>query len=78
MAQEIEYNVTRGKKSMSKFPVCPQCSSEFTYEDRDLFVCPECGHEWASSSSGTEQETAVKDAHGNVLNNGDSVTIIKN
>lgn len=63
---------------MSTLPKCPQCNSEFTYEDGDLFVCPECAHEW----SRTTQEVAdaprvVHDANGNVLKDGDSVTVIK-
>lgn len=59
-------------------PNCPKCNSEYTYEDRDLLVCPECGHEW-SASGGTEDEEGrvVKDANGNILKDGDSVTVIK-
>lgn len=63
---------------MSKLPNCPQCNSEFTYEDGALYICPECAHEWSKESA---PESAVervwKDAHGNILNNGDSVTVIK-
>ncbi|MDF0604923.1 zinc ribbon domain-containing protein YjdM [Neisseriaceae bacterium TC5R-5] len=64
---------------MSTFPPCPQCSSEYTYQDNDQFVCPECGHEWSPNSSkeAVEQEKTVRDAHGNVLQDGDSVTVIK-
>lgn len=64
---------------MSALPKCPQCGSEYTYEDRDMFVCPECAHEWAQSlEAGTETEALViKDANGNTLNDGDTVTVIK-
>ncbi|MFY1067249.1 zinc ribbon domain-containing protein YjdM [Enterococcus sp. AD013-P3] len=63
---------------MSQLPNCPQCGSEYTYEDRGLFVCPECGHEWSEAQS-AEQESGlvVKDANGNLLQDGDSVTVIK-
>lgn len=63
---------------MSQLPNCPQCGSEYTYEDRGLFVCPECGHEWSEAQL-TEQESGlvVKDANGNLLQDGDSVTVIK-
>ncbi|BCG61618.1 MULTISPECIES: zinc ribbon domain-containing protein YjdM [Paenibacillus] len=64
---------------MSNLPNCPKCNSEYTYEDRSLYVCPECAHEWTLES---EPETAqdqriIKDANGNILNDGDTVTVIK-
>ena len=63
---------------MSKLPNCPKCNSEYTYEDRNLFVCPECFHEWApGSEEASEAEDVIKDAHGNILNDGDSVIVIK-
>ncbi|PCI94899.1 alkylphosphonate utilization protein [Candidatus Aerophobetes bacterium] len=64
---------------MKKPPNCPKCSSEFTYKDENLLICPECGHEWVESSESEdlEKEVVVKDAHGNILKDGDSVTIIK-
>lgn len=60
-------------------PPCPECASEFSYEMGDLLVCPECGHEWAATAEpdNTETESVVKDAVGNVLSNGDTVSIIK-
>jgi len=63
---------------MSNLPNCPQCGSSFTYEDRGQFVCPECAHEWSVDAK-TEGEVgpAVKDANGNLLQDGDSVTVIK-
>ncbi len=61
---------------MSDLPNCPKCNSEYTYEDGSLFVCPECAHEWTLESE-TEDQKVVKDAYGNVLNDGDSITVIK-
>jgi protein PhnA len=64
---------------MSALPACPKCSSVFTYEDGDNYVCPECGYEWpkvAAAESG-ELKRVYKDAFGNVLVDGDSVTVIK-
>jgi protein PhnA len=65
---------------MSIVPNCPMCSSEYGYEDRGLYVCPECAHEW-SPSIAEESPTSgkvFKDAFGNILNDGDSITVIKN
>ncbi|MBO0477891.1 alkylphosphonate utilization protein [Vagococcus sp. DIV0080] len=63
---------------MTTLPNCPNCESTYTYEDRGLFVCPECGHEWSQEES-TESTDAfvVKDSNGNILQDGDSVTVIK-
>ncbi len=64
---------------MSTLPPCPQCKSEFTYEDGSNYVCPECGHEWpahAAAAAG-EQARVYRDASGNVLQDGDTVTVIK-
>lgn len=64
---------------MFNLPNCPKCSSEYTYEDSSLLVCPECGHEWALDSTieKDESEKEFKDAHGNRLMDGDSVIVIK-
>lgn len=63
---------------MSQLPQCPKCSSEYTYEDGHLYVCPECAHEWAKDSvTVNSDQKVVRDAHGNVLADGDSVTVIK-
>ncbi|MBI4696783.1 MAG: alkylphosphonate utilization protein [Gammaproteobacteria bacterium] len=64
---------------MSSFPPCPACGSEFTYQDGALFVCPECAHEWSPEAAAAPAEGArvYKDAYGNVLHDGDSVTVIK-
>ena len=59
---------------------CPACNSEHAYQDRDLWVCPECGHEWsgaAEAAADTAQAAGVRDANGNVLTDGDSVIVIK-
>ena len=60
-------------------PPCPQCLSTLTYPDGDMLVCPECGHEWRpdSSTESAEPEKVWKDAVGNVLQDGDTVTLIK-
>lgn len=59
-------------------PNCPKCKSEYTYEDGSLLICPECGHEWTAASQAAEEEASIiRDANGNVLNDGDTVTIIK-
>lgn len=63
---------------MEKLPKCPMCGSEYTYEDRNLFICPECAHEWTGAETNApETENVVKDVNGNILNEGDSVAIIK-
>lgn len=64
---------------MSGLPNCPKCNSQYTYEDGSLFVCPECAHEWSleSETENNEDVLVVKDANGNILKDGDSVTVIK-
>src|SRR4051812_30905882 len=64
---------------MNELPNCPKCNSEYTYEDGNLFVCPECAHEWTAESEveEIEEEKVYKDANGNILVDGDSVTVIK-
>ncbi|EYT56555.1 phosphonoacetate hydrolase [Leucobacter sp. UCD-THU] len=64
-------------------PPCPECASEYAYESGALLVCPMCGHEWAAAEAaegGTdagEGSRSVRDAVGNVLSDGDSVTLVK-
>ena len=64
---------------MSGFPQCPKCSSALTYEDGPLYICPECAHEWAKdgSDSGADEARVVRDAYGNELVDGDTVTVLK-
>ena len=64
---------------MSDFPNCPKCNSEYTYEDGSLFVCPECAHAWSKEGNheASEDVLVVKDSNGNILSDGDTVTIIK-
>jgi len=63
---------------MPTLPKCPSCSSEYTYEDGDNYVCPECAHEWPQTAAASaEADSVVHDAFGNVLSDGDSVTVIK-
>lgn len=62
---------------------CPQCPCDYAYEDRDMMVCPECGHEWLIGAETTDapdevsDTPVVKDANGTPLADGDTVTIIK-
>jgi protein PhnA len=53
------------------------CNSEYTYEDGNLLVCPECAYEWTPGSEAAEEEKVFKDANGNILQDGDTVTVIK-
>ena len=64
---------------MSEIPACPECSSEYAYEDRGQLVCPECAHEWSpgGEAEAAEDSLSIKDAVGNVLSDGDTVTVIK-
>ena len=64
---------------MSDLPHCPKCSSPYTYEDDNMLVCPECAHEWSldATAASPEDELVVKDANGNVLVDGDTVSVIK-
>ena len=64
---------------MSALPNCPACKSEYTYEQGDMYVCPECAHEWSKdgAAENVEQARVWKDSNGNVLQDGDSVTVIK-
>ncbi len=60
-------------------PSCPKCNSEFAYEDRGIFVCPECAHEWEADEvkENNEDDLLIKDSNGNTLNDGDTITVIK-
>lgn len=64
---------------MSQLPPCPKCHSEFSYEDGAMLVCPECAHEWPKDAptEAAEEKKIVRDAVGNVLTDGDTVTVIK-
>lgn len=64
---------------MSVLPKCSECSSQYTYEDGLMFICPECGHEWAKAavSESSDDGKVVTDANGNQLQDGDTVTVIK-
>lgn len=59
-------------------PNCPKCSSEYAYEYGDLLICPECAHEWKEGeTSSNSNDEIIKDAFGNVLTDGDAVSVIK-
>ena len=68
---------------MSQLPTCPQCQSAFTYEgsgaDAGQFICPECAHEWSKEGpvDGGEISKVIRDANGNTLQDGDTITVIK-
>jgi protein PhnA len=67
---------------MSDLPACPKCQSTFTYEDRNLLVCPECAHEWSAAAAPpaaaeVEEARVVRDAFGTPLADGDTVTVVK-
>jgi len=64
---------------MSNLPNCPKCNSEYTYKDGNMYVCPECGHEWNkdTENESSDAHKSVKDAHGNILEDGDTVAVIK-
>lgn len=57
-------------------PNCPECNCDYPYQDRDLIICPQCGHEWSEGDQPDDDES-IKDANGNPLQDGDSVTVIK-
>lgn len=67
------------RNPMSALPNCPKCKSEYTYEDAGMYMCPECAHEWSAGESGesSEEVRVWKDANGNILQDGDAVTVIK-
>jgi protein PhnA len=63
---------------MSDLPNCPACAGEYTYQDQDMLICPECGHEWqAGEPAESEDDFVVMDSNGNRLEDGDTVTVIK-
>ncbi len=64
---------------MSALPPCPECHEDMTYPDRDQLICPACGHEWSASeqNTGAEEVPQYRDAHGTPLQDGDTVTLIK-
>jgi len=64
---------------MRNLPNCPKCDSEYTYEDGNILICPECSHEWSASATSDSSETSdgIRDANGNILQDGDTVTVIK-
>lgn len=62
---------------MSGLPNCPSCRSEYTYEDRGLLVCSLCAHEWRSEAQADAGHDVIKDANGNILQDGDAVIVIK-
>ncbi|MDG1065480.1 MAG: zinc ribbon domain-containing protein YjdM [Luminiphilus sp.] len=64
---------------MSELPACPKCQSAYTYPDGDRLACPECGFEWHPDTVTTDTQNSVEilDANGNALQDGDTVTVVK-
>lgn len=65
---------------MTQLPPCPNCTSEYTYEDGNVLICPECAHEWSPETDGkdtVDSARVVRDANGNRLSEGDYVTVVK-
>jgi len=64
---------------MTAQPNCPECNSEYVYEDGSLLICPECAYEWDKNSANTENDNMkiIKDANGSALQDGDTITVIK-
>ncbi|MEQ9207406.1 MAG: zinc ribbon domain-containing protein YjdM [Phycisphaerales bacterium] len=68
---------------MPNSPMCPECGAEYSYQDREMYVCPMCAHEWPIdgggevSTVGSDADASVRDANGNVLETGDTVVVIK-
>ncbi|MCK2158186.1 zinc ribbon domain-containing protein YjdM [Exiguobacterium sp. 17-1] len=63
---------------MNEYPNCPNCGSAYTYEDGNVLMCPECAHEWtAADAAAAEEANVIRDANGNVLSDGDTITVIK-
>ncbi len=62
---------------MSDLPPCPQCQSAYAYEDGAVLICPECAHEWNPNDDAADSAAGVADANGNLLADGDTVTVIK-
>ncbi|PPD35739.1 MAG: alkylphosphonate utilization protein [Methylomonas sp.] len=64
---------------MTNLPNCPQCGCEYTYQDGGMYMCPDCSYEWSIDAqiAGSDDERVIKDANGNVLQDGDSISVIK-
>ncbi|KKO46459.1 alkylphosphonate utilization protein [Arsukibacterium ikkense] len=62
---------------MTTLPACPKCHSAYTYQDGALLICPECGHEWTVNDNTPTENANIRDSAGNILQDGDTVTVIK-
>jgi protein PhnA len=74
------FGLIQRNNTMSALPACPKCNSEYTYEDGGLYICPECAHEWSlqvAAESVEDSGKVYRDSAGNVLQDGDTVTVIK-
>lgn len=79
VVHRVEKPYSKGNKTMNNLPQCPACGSELTYEDGDMYICPECANEWSKEEAAEDQtdSSIIKDANGNLLQDGDTVTVIK-
>lgn len=80
LAPTVRRAHTGDETTMDDATKCPTCNSEHAYQDRDLWICPECAHEWSAAGdtvAAASQEPGVRDAHGNSLADGDSVIVMK-
>lgn len=80
LAPTVRRAHTGDETTMDDATKCPKCNSEHAYQDRDLWICPECAHEWSTAGdavAAASQEAGVRDAHGNSLADGDSVIVMK-
>ncbi len=76
--RQEEWMLTKISSMPDTLPPCPECSSQYTYGMDALLLCPECAHEWNAEVEETEAaEVVIKDAVGNVLQDGDTVSITK-
>lgn len=64
---------------MSDLPNCPKCDSEYTYQDSNILICPECSYEWSAEATVDSDDSlaGIKDANGNILQDGDTITVLK-
>jgi len=74
-----ETQLTYRSELMTNLPNCPECKSTYTYKDNGILICPECAHEWRMNDETKHADTQMiaKDANGNILQDGDTVSVIK-
>src|SRR5690606_15806601 len=75
----LRFSPHRRGHPLTALPPCPKCNSEYTYEDGDQLICPECAHEWkvGENAEASDEARVIKDSVGNLLQDGDTITVIK-